>query len=93
MKLASETKYGLTFGQIISLLTMFGVLVVAWVNINIRITEIQGQAIADRVRIEQLEQGRQANASKIEIVRTENRDDHKAITVKLDEVLKELRTK
>lgn len=91
MKLASETKYGLTFGQIISLLSMFGVLVVAWVNINIRITEIQGQANSDRVRIEQLEQGRQANASKIEIVRTENREDHKAITVKLDEVLKELR--
>ena len=77
MTLQKETKVGMTFGQIISVLTIIGGLIISWVSINVRIAEAE-------VRIEQLECGRISNAQNIEKIRIENREDHQRIMEKLD---------
>jgi predicted sulfurtransferase len=77
MVLRSETKVGLTFGQILSLIGVFGAILLAWVTINVRIAQAE-------VRIETLEKGRLQNAENIERIRSENREDHQKIMEKLD---------
>lgn len=77
--LQKETKYGLTFGQILSLLSVIGAIILAWVSINVRIAQAE-------VRIEELEKGRVQNATSIETMRKENREDHQAIIIKLDQI-------
>jgi hypothetical protein len=88
MVLSKESKIGLTFGQIISLAFMFGGMITAYVNLNIKITSIEGRISANEVRTEQLEKGRIQNAENIETIRTENRYDHQLIMEKLDDVIK-----
>lgn len=75
-----QTRTGLSFGQLISVVSLFGAILFAWVQINVRIAQSE-------VKIEELEKGRIQNATNIEVIRTENREDHKEI---LDE-FKELR--
>lgn len=79
-------KIGLTFGQIMSILTLIGGLIIAWVNLNVRIEQHDG-------RISKLEEGKVTNAQNIEKVRTENREDHQMINNKLDEIIKEINEK
>lgn len=69
----------MTFGQIISVLTIIGGLLISWISINVRIAEAE-------VRINQLEQGRETNAQNIEKIRVENREDHMRILEKLDDM-------
>lgn len=80
MTLKQQTSVGLTFGQILSVIALVGGMFAAWININMRIT-------ASEVKIEQLEKGRVQNAINIETIRIENRDDHKEMIKKLDELL------
>ena len=81
MALGRETKFGLTFGQILSLLTVFGGILVAWVSLNVRIAQAE-------VRIQTLESGFEANLKTVETIRQENRDDHRKLMDKLDELMK-----
>lgn len=88
MTLNKEIKYGLTFGQILSALTLFGAIMLAWVNVNQDIT-------ANKVRIEALERGRIDNATNIgklfdliESSRKETKSDFKDVIGRLDEIQK-----
>lgn len=80
MVLQRESKLGLTFGQLLSIITVLGSLVVAYVSINVRITQTE-------VKITELERGRDINAKNIEQIRIENREDHQAISLKLDRLI------
>ena len=81
MVLHKETKYGLTFGQILSLLTVIGGIIAAWLSINVRIAQAE-------VRIQVLERQFEATAESIEQIRIENREDHRELIFKLDELMK-----
>ena len=81
MVLQKETKYGLTFGQILSLLTVIGGIIVAWISFNVRIAQAE-------VRIQVLERQFEATAKSIEQIRIENREDHRELIFKLDELMK-----
>jgi len=82
--LQRDTRLGLTFGQIISILTILGSVLLAWVSINVRIAQAE-------VRIEELEKGRVTNSQNIEKIRVENREDHQRILDKLDDLQNELK--
>ena len=84
MVLQTPTRVGLTFGQIISSLALIGGLITAYVSLNIRITSLE-------VQVQALEKGRITNANNIEVIRTENRQDHKEIMQKLDKLIEEIR--
>lgn len=84
MVLQKESKLGLTFGQILSVLTIIGGILISWVAINVRIAQAE-------VRIEELEKGRLTNSQNIEQMRRENRDDHLMLMEKLDQMLYEKR--
>jgi hypothetical protein len=79
--LQKETKYGLTFGQILSLLAVFGGILTVWVSLNVRIAQAE-------VRIESLENGYRETIKTVETVRSENREDHRELMKKLDELMK-----
>ena len=81
MVLQKETKYGLTFGQILSLLTVIGGIIAAWLSLNVRIAQAE-------VRIQVLERQFEATAESIEQIRIENREDHRELIFKLDELMK-----
>jgi len=81
MVLQKETKYGLTFGQILSLLTVIGGILTVWVSLNVRIAQAE-------VRIQVLERQFEATAKSIEQIRIENREDHRVLMDKLDEIMK-----
>lgn len=83
MVLQRETRLGLTFGQILSIITVIGSVLFAWVSINVRIAQAE-------VRIEELEKGRNTNAQNIERIRLENREDHQRIIEKLEDVQNEI---
>jgi len=81
MVLQKGTKYGLTFGQILSLLTVIGGILTVWVSLNVRIAQAE-------VRIQVLERQFEATAKSIEQIRIENREDHRVLMDKLDEIMK-----
>jgi len=87
MVLQRDTKLGLTFGQIMSLLVMLGGMVTAYVNLNLKIAAIETRVAQTEVVVKVLEEGRKVNAINIETVRTENRFDHQMLNEKLDDVL------
>lgn len=80
MVLQRETKFGLTFGQLLSLITVTGGIIAAYVSLNVRIAQSE-------IKIQELEKGRITNAENIERIRMENRDDHKEIMQKLDNLI------
>ena len=80
MVLKTPTRVGLTFGQIITSLSFIGGLITVYVSINVRIASLE-------VQVEALEKGRIINASNIETIRIENRQDHKEIMIKLDKLI------
>jgi len=81
MVLQKETKYGLTFGQIISLLTLVGAILTVWISLNVRMAQAE-------IRIESLEYNFQQTIKSVEMIRTENREDHRVLMDKLDEIMK-----
>jgi len=81
MVLQKETKYGLTFGQILSLLTVIGGIIVAWISLNVRIAQAE-------VRIQVLERQFEATVKSVEQIRIENRQDHRELIFKIDELMK-----
>lgn len=89
--LQKESKIGLTYGQILATLTVLASLATVWLNLNLRIEQNRSMTEALRqevlLRIESLERGREQNASNIETIRRENREDHKEIMEKLDKLI------
>lgn len=81
MALQKETKYGLTFGQILSLLTVIGGIIVAWVSLNVRIAQAE-------IRIKSLESNFEQTLKSVETIRLENREDHRILMNKLDDIMK-----
>lgn len=81
MVLQKETKYGLTFGQILSLLTVIGGIIVAWVSLNVRIAQAE-------IRIKSLESNFEQTLKSVETIRLENREDHRVILEKIDELIR-----
>ena len=80
MTLNRETKFGMTFGQLLSVIGLIFGMIAAWVAINVRIATAE-------TRIEQLESGRQENARNIQQLYHDNREDHREMMNKLDKVL------
>lgn len=81
MGLHKETKFGLTFGQVISLLTLVGAILTVWISLNVRMAQAE-------IRIESLEYNFQQTIKSVEMNRTENREDHRVLMDKLDEIMK-----
>jgi len=81
MGLHKETKFGLTFGQVISLLTLVGAILTVWISLNVRMAQAE-------IRIESLEYNFQQTIKSVEMIRTENREDHRVLMDKLDEIMK-----
>lgn len=82
----AEQKIGMTFTQILSLITVAGMVVVAWISLNIKITE-------NSIRIEALEKGRVENATRIKELGSENKADHQLILDKLDNLIYDVKLK
>lgn len=81
MVLQKETKYGLTFGQILSLLTVIGGIIVAWVSLNVRMAQAE-------IRIKSLESNFEQTLKSVETIRLENREDHRVLLEKIDELIR-----
>jgi mannose/fructose/N-acetylgalactosamine-specific phosphotransferase system component IID len=78
--LSRETRFGLTFGQIIALLMMIGAMVATYTDLNVRIATVEEKH-------KQLEAHINSSDQKLEVVRVENRQDHKQLEQKLDLLL------
>lgn len=91
MVLAKESRIGLTFGQILSLIILSGGIITAYVDLNIKIADVSGKYQSSEIRFDQLEKGRVQNAINIETIRTENREDHKMLNDKIDKILEVLK--
>lgn len=86
MTLSKETKIGLTFGQIISVLSLIGAIITVYINLNMRVAQAE-------VRISNTENGRRENSQKIEKLYDQSREDYKAIISRLDDIRDKLDTK
>jgi hypothetical protein len=75
--LSEQTKIGLTFGQIILIITVIFSFTMSYANLTIRINDLEQKTIM-------LEKEQLSNENYIEIVRTENRSDHIKMMDKLD---------
>jgi hypothetical protein len=80
MTLTSTTKIGLSFGQILSLITITAAFVMGYRDLDLRMTLIEKKSIETDKMI-------QSNNNYIEKVRVENREDHAAMNIKIDELL------
>ena len=74
MTLNSQTKIGLTFGQIISLIGVLATVGYSWMTINIRVSNLEVKNNQSEMNIKKLYD--------------ENRQDHSALFVKMDEIYK-----
>jgi len=80
MTLTSQTKIGLTFGQIIIVIGFVISTMLGWTNLQIRMSTYELNQIEVKSRIV-------TNEKAIETVRVENKDDHKGMFLKFDEIL------
>lgn len=71
---------GLSLSELISLVAILGGLVTVYVSLVSRIREVE-------VRMEQIELLREEKDKKDEQERIENRDDHKQIMTKIDQLI------
>ena len=75
------TELGLTFGQILALVTIIGGIIAAWINVNVRVKAIE-------VEIENVKTKRTEDLNVMETQRKENREEHSEIIKKLDALIK-----
>lgn len=78
--LLQETLIGLTFGQVMAVLTLFGGIVGVWIQMNVRMKAVE-------VKVKQLEDLRKEDIAHMEKIRQENREDHLQIMQKLDAMI------
>lgn len=80
MQLNSTTKIGLSFGQILSLITVTCFFVMGYRDLDLRMNLMEKKALeTDKMIL--------INNIDIEKVRVENRQDHNALGVKIDQLL------
>lgn len=100
--LRRHTRFGMTWGQAISIATVLGAIVTAWVSINVQIAQQKTVNEQQEIRIQLLEDGRKQNATAIQQLReemlnamrnlsTENRDDHIRIMEKQDQLMRRIK--
>jgi len=83
MALNSQTRIGLTFGQVIALIGIAGGLIAPYTDLNIRIARLEENKIQVENRITKAE-------SANEIARQENRSDHLRIEAKMDILIQKI---
>ncbi len=74
---------GLSFTELIALLTLFGSIIGIYVTLNVRITAIE-------IRVKQMETLRDEKERKDEQIRIENRQEHQMIIEKIDKLLERI---
>ena len=74
------TELGLTFGQILALVTVIGAIISGWINISVRVKAIE-------VEVENVKKQRASDIALSEINRKENRQEHNEIMNKLDDLI------
>jgi len=84
MTLSAQTKIGLTFGQIITIIIVVFSFSMSYANLTIRINDLEQKTV-------QLDKAQINNADNIETVRTENRSDHIKMMDKLDILILKLK--
>lgn len=80
MTLSAQTKLGLTFGQIFSIITTTALVVGFYYSINVRLTEIEAKNRQQDSEIE-------AVTKTMEQFHSENRQDHNKMADKLDYII------
>lgn len=80
MALKNQTELGLTFGQIISVLSLLLAMGYSWVTLSERMAKNEQDLM-------HLEKGRIQNATSIETIRRETKQDLQNISDKLDKLL------
>lgn len=80
MTLSAQTKVGLTFGQIFTIITVVALFVMGYANLQMRMNTYEQKQIEMQTSIS-------SNEKNIEVIRTENREDHKTMIVKMDQLL------
>ena len=80
MILSSTTKIGLTFGQILSLITVTAIFIMGYRDLDLRISLMEKKSLETDKMI-------QDNGVEIEKVRVENREDHAVMMNKIDQIL------
>ena len=80
MILSSTTKIGLTFGQILSLITVTAIFMMGYRDLDLRISLMEKKSLETDKMI-------QDNGVEIEKVRLENREDHAVMMNKIDQIL------
>ena len=84
MTLNAQTKIGLTFGQIITIIIVVFSVSISYANLTVRISDLEQKTA-------QLDRGHDINSEKIETIRTENREDHIKMMDKLDVLILKLK--
>ncbi len=84
MTLNAQTKIGLTFGQIITIIIVVFSFSMSYANLTIRINDLEQKTV-------QLDKAQINNADNIETVRIENRSDHIKMMDKLDILILKLK--
>lgn len=79
MTLKQETKIGLTFGQIISVLGLLGAIVGVYLSLNIRVAQ-------NEIKINNIGQNATDNSKRIEKLYDQNREDYEKIIDRLDDI-------
>lgn len=77
MTLNAQTKIGLTFGQIISIVTTTAIVVGFYFSLSLQINELRDRISEHDRQITTIE-------NNMERIRVENREDHAAVNSKLD---------
>jgi hypothetical protein len=90
MVLAKTTGFGLTYGQIITLVALVSSVLYGVIDVNIKVAKVEKDVlnldIKYNIQIENLEKGRLLNAYNIEEGRKENNQAHQMIMNKLDQI-------
>ena len=77
--LNDKTKIGLTFGQIIALAGVFATIGLSWMDMNVRMANVE-------LEIQQVKTQREFDLRSSETFRLENREDHAALSGKIDAI-------
>jgi hypothetical protein len=78
-----ETKFGLTFGQLLALIGLLGAMLTTYIDLNIKVATIDERNKFMEQRMNKLE-------TSSEVVRQENRQDHMKMEAKMDMLIDKL---
>jgi hypothetical protein len=78
-----ETKFGLTFGQLLALIGLVGGILTTYIDLNIKVATIDERNKFMEQRMNKLE-------NSTEVVRQENRQDHMKMEAKMDMLIDKL---